>query len=69
MIQRRIMITVFFGVDEIALLNIFPQGSDLILKYFQKYIIHQLAIEKCPIGRKLDIPRYPPFRKCACPQY
>jgi hypothetical protein len=43
--QPKTLITVFFGVDGIALLGILPQGWKLTSEYFPKHIIRAFAVE------------------------
>jgi hypothetical protein len=51
------VITLFFGVDGIALLDVLLQGWKLKSEYVQENMIRVLAIEKDPTPRQIDTPR------------
>jgi hypothetical protein len=55
--QWKTMITVFLGIDAIALLSILLQDWTLTSKYFQENSIWALAVENHQLSRKIGTPR------------
>jgi hypothetical protein len=51
--HRKIMMTIFFGVNSIALINILPGKAKLSFEYLWKNMIKESDLIVYPVGRKL----------------